>query len=184
MADPPITQAVREGNPVDGLLGPSHDDGQDASLEKLSAMMAEVMRWANVVTEVLNRELAPAVAANREMVNSRHGAYQLINDSSGDLTQAELTIDENIEFAACLNCDDVYLPRLAGHPGVLHIWVNQVTTFHAFVPDVQTNFYRKDQIDNANTMTTDFGSGVSLFNDGASYGTALFPTWYSVKGEA
>jgi len=173
LADPPITQTVREGNPIDAIKEAVRDAGQDLTIEQLRAAITEFGEWASVVTEKVNRELIQVSADNRSMINSRHGSFQKIDDSAGGLTVAERTVEENVEFLVCLGCDDVYLPKVANHPGLLHIWVDQSTTFHADLPD---------QVEQINTMTLSHAGGITLFNDGGE--NASFPQWYAVRGEA
>ena len=171
MADPPITQVVREGNPIEELRQAQHEVSQDLSIAELDAAMRDIVKWAGVVTETINRELTPAAANAREMLNSRHGSFQVIDDSFvTELTVAELTTEANIEFLWCENChrNGVYLPPVTEHPGPLYIWTNRAITFY---PNPDTD----DLIDQGASSTTNEVGGVLAFNDAVS-------NWYFLKG--
>lgn len=69
-----ITDSVRSDRLLEGPESESQED---------------LKRWADTVTELLGREVMPVVGLLRDIVNARHGLYELIEASGaiGDDTE-------------------------------------------------------------------------------------------------
>ena len=150
MADPPITPAVREGNALANLKEAIHESNQDMDIALAIERIVAIEGWAEAVTELINRELVPVVAANRGFLNARHGGYEKLT--------ADGAIDDFTEFLECDGVTTATLPLIANHLGPIYVRCDNVTTFQPPAASGET----------INGLASVSFANAVLFNDGAS----------------